>query len=52
MTITQQIFHSFKALVFWLYAKPEALEERLDRRVDDMLSVSSHNHFNSSNPYK
>ncbi|KAK4702741.1 tRNA dimethylallyltransferase, partial [Phenoliferia sp. Uapishka_3] len=29
----------FRTLVFWLYAEPEVLNERLDKRVDKMLEL-------------
>ena len=30
----------YRTLCFWLYAKPDALNARLDERVDRMLEVS------------
>ena len=30
----------YRTLVFWLYAKPEVLESRLDTRVEKMVDVS------------
>ena len=29
----------YNALIFWLYARPEMLDPRLDERVDVMLQV-------------
>lgn len=31
----------YRTLIFWLYAEPKILNERLDERVDVMLEVNS-----------
>lgn len=31
----------YRTLIFWLYAEPNILNERLDERVDVMLEVNS-----------
>ena len=35
----------YRTLIFWLYAEPDALDKRLDDRVDKMVEVSQVYHL-------